>query len=30
MEQFTFTPEVNQAKEFLEIASDFGKPLELL
>ena len=27
---FTITPTVNQAKEFMEIASDFGQPLELL
>jgi len=27
---FTITPTVNQAKEFMEIASDFGRPLELL
>ncbi len=27
---FTITPTVNQAKEFMEIASDFGYPLELL
>jgi hypothetical protein len=27
---FTLKPQVNQAKEFREIASDFGQPLELL
>ena len=27
---FKITPTVNQAKEFMEIASDFGQPLELL
>ena len=30
MTSFTITPTVNQAKEFMEIASDFGQPLELL
>lgn len=30
MANFTITPTVNQAKEFMEIASDFGQPLELL
>ncbi len=30
MTSFTITPTVNEAKEFMEIASDFGQPLELL
>ena len=30
MSSFTIVPQVNQAKEFMEIASDFGQPLELL
>jgi Histidine kinase-, DNA gyrase B-, and HSP90-like ATPase len=30
MSDFTIKPQVNQAKEFREIASDFGQPLELL
>src|SRR5690348_203494 len=30
LNSFTITPTVNQAKEFMEIASDFGQPLELL
>ena len=30
MTSFTIIPAVNQAKEFMEIASDFGQPLELL
>jgi hypothetical protein len=30
MTAFIITPAVNQAKEFMEIASDFGQPLELL